>query len=103
MIQFAAVASIAPAVKELVSLLTGAVEDPNNYKRLEGLRTFVSKVTGKEIDKGAFIELLEATVVGDPYTGEWETLSDATTRRLRVEGGYIYDCGRGNPLFVKDA
>jgi len=112
MIQFAAAASIASAIREFASVITSAVEDPNNYKRLEALRTFVSKVTGKEIDKGAFITLLETTVVGEPYTGKWEVVEEHIptaggdipgTRRLRVEGGWIYDCGRGNPLLVKDA
>lgn len=111
MIQFAAAAAIAPAIKELGSLLVHTIEDPNNYKRLEGLRVFLSRVTGKEIDQNAFVALLELTTQGEPYTGKWERIGpkppddgreDGRGRRLRVDGGYIYDIGRGNPVFVPD-
>ena len=104
--QFAAGAGTA---KELVGLLVGALEDPDTYKRIEGLRTFLCGVTGKEIDQAGFITLLKGVTQGKPYTGQWEVLDpDAGgidyihAKRLRVEGGWIYDCGRGNPLFVRD-
>ena len=99
MIQFAVGAGV---VKELAGILSNAVEDPNSYKRVEGLRAFLCKVTGKEIDKSAFLELLETTTQGDPYTGLWEDLPTGNTRRLRVEGGWIFDIGRGHPLLVLD-
>ena len=90
-------------MKELVGILVSAVEDPDTYKRIEGLRAFLSKLTGKEIDKAGLVALLEATTQGEPYTGEWEQSEhDPTTRRLRVDGGYVYDIGRGNPIFVRD-
>jgi hypothetical protein len=105
MMQFAAGAA---AVKELAGLLGDVIEDPDTYKRIEGLRTFISKIVGHEIDKNGFLALLEQTTQGDPYTGKWENINDDAPegepagRRLRVEDGYIYDIGRGNAIFVRD-
>ena len=101
MIPFAAAAAIGPAIAQMAKVLTGAVEDGDNYKRLDALRGFIEKVTGKTIPKAAFLDLLEVATQGDPYTGEWEQVG-TETRRLRVEGGWIFDIGRGNPIFVKD-
>jgi len=102
MIQFAAAAQLAPLAGELVKALAGAVEDPNNYKRLDALRAFVSKVTGKEINKAAFLTFMEETTQGEAYTGVWEQIGEDGTRRLRVEGGWIFDVGHGNPIHVAD-
>ena len=94
-------AAIAEAVGLVTKVLHDTVESPDTYKRLDGLRAFVSKVTGKEVDKAGFLALLEQATQGDPYTGEWEQIND-DTRRLRVEGGWIFDIGRGNPIHVRD-
>ena len=91
-------AMIMTAAKKLV----GVVEDPDTYKRLDGIRQFVCKVTGKEIDKAAFLELLETTTQGESYTGVWETL-DGGSRRMRFEGGWVFQAQEGtNPIFVPD-
>ena len=106
MIPIAAAATIAPAIAQMAKILTGAIEDGDNYKRLDAVRGFVEKVTGKEIPKGAFIAFLEEATQGEPYTGKWVLLDPEfpeAGQRLRVEAGWIYDIGRGNPLFVKDA
>ena len=103
--QFAAGAGIA---KELVGLLADVIEDPDTYKKIEGFRAMLSTLTGREIDKAGFIALLEGVTQGEPYTGKWEDCDPNNfedhphARRLRVAGGWIYDCGRGNPLFVPD-
>ena len=102
MMQIALGASVA---KELLGLLGSVIESPDTYKRLDGLRSIVGKVTGKEIDKGAFLAMLEMSTQGEPYTGKWEAIDPDTVgsgSRLRVEGGYIYDRNRGNPIFVAD-
>jgi len=103
MMQFAIGASLA---KELVGLMGSLIESPDTYKRLDGLRSIVEKVTGKAIDKAKFLEFLEVATQGEAYTGKWEKLpldDDRDTGwRLRVEDGYIYDIGRGNPIFVRD-
>ena len=112
MIQFAAVASVLP---ELVGILSDVVKSPETYKKLEGVRTLLCELTGKEIDKNGLVALLEGVTQGEPYTGEWETVSPYTettqnghttsqpaTRRLRVDGGWIYDCGRGNMIPIMD-
>ena len=98
MITFAA----AGAIKELVGVLTSAIEDPDTYKKLEALRTFLEQVTGKEIDKGAFLTLLETTTQGESYSGGWEE-GEEGIRRFRVDGGYIYHVdGCTNMVHVKD-
>jgi hypothetical protein len=86
---------------ELIKALTNVVEDPDTYKKLEGVRQILSKLTGKEIDENGLVKLLEGVTQGDPYTGEWEEIG-GETRRLRVEGGWIYDIGRGNAVVVRD-
>lgn len=103
MIQFATLG--ASAVKELIGLLGNAIEDPDTYKKLEGFRQLLCKVTGKEIDKNGFVALLEGVTQGEAYTGKWEICDpggDDPARRMRVEGGYIFDIGRGNPILVED-
>lgn len=107
MIQFATVG--ASALKELIGLLGNAIEDPETYQKIEGLRQFICKVTGKEIDKNGFVALLEGVTQGEPYTGKWENINDDATpydpagRRLRVQGGYIYQVEPGtNPILVED-
>lgn len=104
--QFAAGAAL---VKELAGVLGNVVEDPDTYKKIEGLRVFIEKVTGKKINQNAFVALLESTTQGEPYTGKWESIGDSGTvrgqareRRLRVGSGFIYDIGRGNAVFVPD-
>jgi len=103
----------ASAIKELAGLLVSALEDPDTYKRIEGLRVMLSKIVGHEIDKAGFVELLEQVTQGDAYTGKWELLDKHDpqycdgghrdhTRRLRVDGAWIYDIGRGNGLVVHD-
>ena len=87
--------------KELIGLLGSVIESPDTYKRIDGLRQIVEKVTGKQIDQAGFLTFLEETTQGAAYTGEWEQINDST-RRLRVEGGYIFDIGRANPIFVRD-
>lgn len=105
MIQFATGVGIA---KELAGLLVCVVEDPDTYKKIEGLRVMLSKLTGHEIDKAGLIALLEGVTQGEAYTGKWEDCDPDNfedhphAKRLRVAGGWIYDCGRGNPLFVAD-
>jgi len=88
-------------IPELVKLITSVVEDPDTYKKLEALRQMLEKLTGKEIDKNGLITLLEGVTQGEEYTGKWERLT-TETRRLRVANGYIYDMGRGNPIYVQD-
>lgn len=106
MIQFAAIG--VSALKELAEVLGDAIEDPDTYKKIEGLRQFLGKLTGKEIDKNGLVALLEETTQGEPYTGQWEYLGknsaheNCDTRRLRVAGAWIYDIGRGNPILVHD-
>lgn len=102
MIQFATLG--ASAVKELIGLLGNAIEDPDTYKKLEGFRQLLCKVTGKEIDKNGFVALLEGVTQGEPYTGKWENIDDEDgARRLRVQGGYIYQVEAGtNPILVED-
>lgn len=100
MIQFALGAS---AIKEAGGLLSIIVDSPETYKKIEGLRQFIEKVTGKSIDKNGLVALLEENVCGEPFTGEWELFpSDPHSRRLRVDGGFIYDIGHGNPIHVPD-
>ena len=92
----------ASALKELVGILADLIEDPDTYKKIEGVRQLLCKLTGKEIDKNALVALLEETTQGEPYTGEWEDI-DGVSRRLRVAGGYIYEVGSSsNPIFVPD-
>lgn len=99
MIQFALGAS---AIKEAGGLLSIIVDSPETYKKIEGLRQFIEKVTGKSIDKNGLVALLEENVCGEPFTGKWETFGGETARRLRVDGGFIYDIGHGNPIHVPD-
>ncbi len=102
MFEFMAGAAI---VKEVATTLVKALEDPDTYKRLEGLRLFVSRVTGREIEKAAFIDLFETATQGDAYTGKWEPINPDRPqdgKRLRVEKGWIFDIGRGNALLVRD-
>jgi hypothetical protein len=103
MMQFAAGAA---AVKELASVLADVVEDPDTYKKLDALRQFIEKVTGKEIEPNAFVALLETTTQGEPYTGKWEHIDCSSvrgdSRRLRVAGGYLYHVVGSNPVFVPD-
>jgi hypothetical protein len=87
---------------ELIEKLKAVVEDPDTYARLEGMRVILEKVTGKEIPKNALVELLEEATQEEAYSGKWEQV-DETTRRLRVDGAWIYDIGRGNGLVVRDA
>ncbi len=90
------------AAKSFFDVFANAIEDPDTYKRIEAVRQFVSQVTGVEIDKGAFITLLETTTQGESYTGDWEQIDD-DTRRLRVANGYIYDSvSAHNIIFVAD-
>jgi hypothetical protein len=98
MMQFAASAA---AVKELASILADVVEDPDTYKKLEALRTFIEKVTGKQIDQSAFVALLETTTQGEPYTGEWERINEWSSR-LRVANGHLYYVDKQRPVFVPD-
>lgn len=103
MIEFAALG--AGAIKDLLGLLKGAIEDPDTYKRLDGLRQLLCEITGREIDKNGFVALLEGVTQGECYTGQWEPLNDDehdSSRRLRVQGGWIFDIGRGNGILVQD-
>jgi len=108
MMQFAIGASLA---KELVGILGSVIESPDTYKRLDGLRSLIEKVTGKTIDKAGFLAFMEETTQGEAYTGQWETIApvgsrlevdEEAGRRLRVDGAWIYDIGRGNGLVVHD-
>jgi len=92
----------AAMIPELVKLFKSVVEDPETYKKIEGLRQILEKLTGKEIDKNGFVTLLEGVTQGEPFTGKWKVLDDGETRRMRVDDGYIYDIGRGNSIFVRD-
>lgn len=107
MIQFAAVGM--EVVKGLVGAFGEAVEDPDTYKKIEAIRSFLSELTGKEIDQNGLVALLEATTQGQPYTGKWEYLDKSATgtahssRRLRVAGGWLYQAGLSTPpVFVPD-
>ncbi len=88
----------ASALKELIGILADVVQDPETYKKIEGVRQLLCKLTGKEIDKNALVALLEETTQGEPYTGDWEDI-DGGSRRLRVAGGYIYEV-QAVPIFV---
>ena len=103
MIQFAGIG--ASVVKELVGALGDAVEDPGTYKKIEAIRSFLSELTGKEIDQNGLVALLESSTQGQPFTGKWEWLDEdrhAAGQRLRVDGGWIYDLGRGNCIPIMD-
>jgi hypothetical protein len=91
----------ASMVPELLKLFKEVLEDPDTYKKIEGLRQVLEKLTGQEIDKNGLVELLEGVTQGAPFTGEWEGAQPGV-RRVRVDGGYIYDIGRGNGVFVSD-
>ena len=105
------------ALKELVGIVTDLVESKETYDRLEGLRTLLCKLTGKDVPKAGLIALLEEATQGEAYSGVWErvgpkptptgneeqdAVDDCRGRRLRVDGGWIYDIGRGNGIFVPD-
>lgn len=96
----------ASAIKEAVGLLADVVEDPDTYKRIDGLRSFIAKVTGVEIDQNGFVALLEGVTQGEVYTGKWEVLdeeSGARRMRWRDNPGWIFQAGHGtNPIFVSD-
>jgi len=99
MIQFAAAG--AGVLKELVGLVGDILEDPDTYKKVEGLRQFLCKITGKEIDQNGLVALLELSTQGEPYTGKWEVI-DNDSCRLRVAGGYLYSVNETRPVFVSD-
>ena len=86
---------------ELIKIVESVVKDPDTYKKLEAIRQFLCKVTGKEIPTNAVAEFLEVATQGEPFTGEWEPLQ-TSGHRMRVAGGYLYDIGRGNAVFVAD-
>lgn len=92
------------ALKELIGILADVVEDPDTYKKIEGVRKLLCELTGKEIDSNGLIALLEETTQGEAYTGEWEKMAiDDEARRLRVAGGYIYEVrSTSNAIFVSD-
>jgi hypothetical protein len=94
----------ASLLPELLKAFKDVLEDPETYKKIEGLRQILEKLTGKEIDQNDLVGLLEGVTQGAPFTGEWEepTSDDATVRRVRVDGGWIYDIGRGNGILVAD-
>jgi hypothetical protein len=94
----------ASLAKELVGLVGSLIESPDTYKRLDGLRQIVEKVTGKEIDSLKFLTFLEVATQGEPITGKWEQCSAEAEfpRRLRVDKAWIYDIGRGNPVVIDD-
>lgn len=89
-------------VKELAGVLVEVVEDGDTYRKLDAVRAFLSEATGIEIDKAGFLALLEETTQGAPYTGKWEMIGEGPERRLRVDGAYIYDFGRGNCIPISD-
>lgn len=90
------------ALPEVLKLIKQAIEDPATYEHLEAIRQVLEKITGKEIDKNGLVALLEGVTQGQPFTGEWEANDNEGVRRARVDGGWIYDIGRGNGIFVSD-
>lgn len=100
MIQFAALG--AGAAKELLGLLKDVIDDPDTYKKLDGLRQLIEKITGKKIEKAGLVALLEENVCGEPFTGEWQGLA-GDAKRMRFEGGWVVQVEPGtNPLWVPD-
>jgi hypothetical protein len=96
---------VAGAVPEVIKLIKDAATNPETYEALEALRQMIEKLTGREIDKNGFVALMEGVTQGEPYTGRWEEIDPddhESGRRLRVNGGYFYDIGRGNLAFNPD-
>ena len=94
----------AAMIPEVVKMLRDLIADPDTYRKIEGVRLLLEKLTGNEIDKNGLVTLLEGVTQGEPYTGKWELIEDGTgtCRRLRVDGGWLYDIGRGNGVFIQD-
>ena len=111
MIQFAAGAG---ALKELVGLLGDVIEDPDTYKKIEGLRLMLCKLTGVDVDKNGLVALLEESTQGEAYTGKWEQVTHEDDLcgapkafRLRVPRGYMISLRVGEsawtrPVFYSD-
>jgi hypothetical protein len=96
---------LAAALPELIKILTGIVENPDTYKKLEALRQLLEKLTGKEINQNEMIKFLEGATQGEPFTGKWEgpgSEDKEPATRFRIDGGWCYDPGRGNCFAVKD-
>ena len=94
------------AIPKLIGAFKDLLEDPDTYKKAESLRKLFEQLTGREIDQSAFLAFLEEATQGEPYSGKWEPIDpddpENSGRRLRVNGGYYYDIGRGNLAFNKD-
>lgn len=86
---------------KLIEILKGVVEDPDTYKKIEGARQILEKLTGKKIDRIGLVALVEGVTQGAPYTGKWEEISEESWR-LRTDNGWIYHVQGSNLLFVPD-
>lgn len=89
-------------IPEVANLIKDAIRDPETYEQVEMIRQLIEKLTGKEIPKNGLVALLEATTQGEPFTGKWEGEEEVTIKRARIDGGWMYDPGRGNCITEMD-